>query len=83
MKMKTTKIISALLLPALFAACSDDTFEGNSIQNNEGQLVKDLSIITGINSGTDASTRSGFAGGEKVSLITSILNQRLIRTIWT
>lgn len=63
--MKTTKIISALLLPALFAACSDDTFEGNSIQNNEGQLVKDLSIITGINSGTDASTRSGFAGGEK------------------
>jgi hypothetical protein len=65
MKMKTTKIISALLLPALFAACSDDTFEGNSIQNNEGQLVKDLSIITGINSGTDASTRSGFAGGEK------------------
>lgn len=63
--MKTTKIISALLLPALFAACSDDTFEGNFIQNNEGQLVKDLSIITGINSGTDASTRSGFAGGEK------------------
>lgn len=63
--MKTTKIISALLLPALFAACSDDTFEGNSIQNNEGQLVKDLSIITGINSGADASTRSGFAGGEK------------------
>lgn len=63
--MKTKKIISALLLPALFAACSDDTFEGNSIPNNEVQLVKDLTIIAGLNSGTDASTRSGFAGGEK------------------
>lgn len=63
--MKTRKIISALLLPALFAACSDDTFEGNSIPNNEVQLVKDLTIIAGLNSGTDASTRSGFAGGEK------------------
>lgn len=64
--MKTTKIISALLVPALFAACSDDMLDSNNVGNVPAEnLVEGLTINVGLDKGGDATTRGTFAGGAK------------------
>lgn len=61
--MKTTKIISALLVPALFAACSDDMLDSNNVGNVPAEnLVEGLTINVGLDKGGDATTRGTFAG---------------------
>ena len=62
--MKTTKLISALLLPSLLVACSDDVFESNGIGGGiENAQLYDVTLYTGINGGAD--TKGAFAGGDK------------------
>ena len=59
--MKTTKLISALLMPAMFVACSDDVFEGMNLENNlQTDLVENLSIAVGMDNGVES--RGEFAG---------------------
>lgn len=59
--MKTTKLISALLMPAMFVACSDDVFEGMNLENNlaTGELVEDVTLVVGLEDG--AESRGTFA----------------------
>ena len=62
--MKTTKLISALLLPSLLVACSDDVFESNGIGGGiENAQLYDVTLYTGIKGGAD--TKGAFAGGDK------------------
>lgn len=64
--MKTTKFISALLVPALLVACSDDMFDSNSVGNIPSEnLVEGLTINVGFDASGDAATRGTFAGGAK------------------
>ena len=60
--MKTTKLIAALVAPAMFVACNDDAFESVA-QSNEAKLIEGVTIATNISSGLDS--RATFAGGEK------------------
>lgn len=61
--MKTTRFISALLVPALFAACSDDMLDNQNIGNVPVEnLVEGLTINVGLDKGGDATTRGAFAG---------------------
>ena len=53
--MKTTKLVSALLMPAMFMACNDDVFEGVNLENElQSGLVKDLAIAVGIENGVES-----------------------------
>lgn len=59
--MKTRKLISALLMPAMFVACSDDVFEGMGLENNlaTNEIVEDLTIVAGLEG--NAESRGTFA----------------------
>lgn len=64
--MKTTRFISALLVPALFAACSDDMLDNQNIGNVPVEnLVEGLTINVGLDKGGDATTRGTFAGSDE------------------
>lgn len=60
--MRNKKLISMLLLPAAFVACTDDFNEGNSFpgNNSEKEVVEDL--VLGVSFDTDNLSRAAYAG---------------------
>jgi len=63
--MKTRKLITALLMPAMFVACNNDEFENLNLENNfASDLVEDVAIAVGVEHNATES-RADFAGGTK------------------